>query len=192
MKESNESNIQLRRRTKKYSRKEIAGRGLWAAAQIVFRFTPRPLWGWRNSLLRLFGARIGTGVRIYPSVRIQLPWNLSFGDDATVGDNVILYALGPIEIGARSTISQGAHLCAGTHDFESRAFTLLKQKIFVGEEVWICADAFIGPDVHIEDGCVIGARAVVMKSLDSWSIVVGNPARVIRKRNKLSSSNSNE
>lgn len=176
------SDISLRRSSRKYSRQEQFARILWAFAQFAFLFIPRPLWGARVFILRLFGAKIGSSVRIYPSAKIHMPWNLTIENEVTIGDRVILYALGPIKIGARSTVSQGAHLCAGTHDFENAAFTLLKQPISIEENVWICADAFIGPNVRIAQGCVVGARAVVIKDLKEWSIVAGNPARFIRQR----------
>lgn len=130
----------------------------------------------------MFGARLGKRVRVYPTVKIELPWNLVLDDDATVGDCAILYALGKIECGKRVTVSQYAHLCAGTHDFEDPAFPLMKLPISIGNDVWVCADAFIGPNVCLGDGCVVGARAVVVKSVDSGVVVAGNPARVIRKR----------
>ena len=60
------------------------------------------LYGWRRWLLRLFGARIGRGVMLRPSVEITYPWKVSIGDWSWVGDNVTLYSLGEIEIGEKS------------------------------------------------------------------------------------------
>lgn len=57
-------------------------------------------------LLRLFGAKIGKNVVIRPSVKITYPWKLTLGDYAWVGDDVNLYTLGEITIGAHSVISQ--------------------------------------------------------------------------------------
>src|SRR5262245_19368168 len=92
---------------RKWSRKELAGRLLWDLAHPLFAWSPRPLWGWRRMLLRLFGAKIGREVHICPSVRTHLPWNLTIGDRTAVGDRAILYALGPITLGERVTVSQG-------------------------------------------------------------------------------------
>lgn len=99
---------------------------------------------------------------------------------AAVGDRAILYALGPISIGERATISQGAHLCAGTHDLRDPARPLLKLPIRIGDDAWICADAFIGPGVTIGRGAVAGACAVIVKDVGEDCIVAGNPARLIR------------
>jgi putative colanic acid biosynthesis acetyltransferase WcaF len=140
------------------------------------------LWGWRRALLRLFGARIGREVHIYPSVRIAIPWNLAIGDQSAVGDRAILYALGPITLGKRVTVSQGAHLCAGTHDYRDPAMPLRKPPIVIGREAWICADAFVGPGVHIGVRAIVGARCVVMKNVAPDAIMIGNPARLLRPR----------
>lgn len=153
----------------------------WALAQPLFVWSPRPFWRWRRWLLRRFGARIGSEVHIHPSVRITIPWNLTIGDQTAVGDRAILYALGPISVGARSTISQGAHLCAGTHDWRRPDMPLLKPPIQVGDNVWICADAFIGPGVTVGDGAIIGARSVAMRDVEGSTVVGGNPAREIKR-----------
>jgi putative colanic acid biosynthesis acetyltransferase WcaF len=115
-------------------------------------------------------------------VDIIIPWNLKIGEDATVGNKVILYALGAIEIGAKATISQNAHLCAGTHDYRKPDFPLLKTPISIGEGAWVCADAFIGPNLSIGDFAIVGARAVVVRNVAPGTVVAGNPAREIGRR----------
>lgn len=156
------------------------GRVLWAAATPLFRWSPRPLWGWRRAILRTFGAGVGAEVHVYPTVRITIPWNLTLGESCAVGDRAVLYALGPITIGPRVTISQGAHLCAGTHDIRNPTRPLLKTPIEIGADVWVAADAFVGPGVVVGDGAIIGARAVVTKDIAPAHVVAGNPARTIR------------
>lgn len=170
------------RAASKWTLREQLGRVLWAVVLPLFRLSPRPLWWWRRVLLRALGATVGRDVHVYPSVRIAIPWNVTLGDGCAVGDQVILYALGPIRIGARATISQGAHLCAGTHDWQQPDMPLLKLPIRIGNDAWICADAFIGPKVSVGTGAIVGARAVVMKDVGAGSIMVGNPAREIGKR----------
>ncbi|MFM7012900.1 MAG: putative colanic acid biosynthesis acetyltransferase [Betaproteobacteria bacterium] len=176
--------VRANRSARKWSRRAQIGRLLWGLAWPLFRFSPRLLWGWRRLLLRLFGAKVGQQAHIYPTVRILIPWHLNLGTGCAVGDRAILYALGPITIGKRTTISQGAHLCAGTHDLRDPARNLLKPPIRIGDDAWICADAFIGPGVTIGRGAVVGARAVVIKDVSEDCIVAGNPARLIRKANE--------
>jgi putative colanic acid biosynthesis acetyltransferase WcaF len=176
--------IRQNRNAQKWTPREKFGRLLWSLTQPLFRLSPRPFWAWRRFLLRLFGAKIGADVHVYPTVRLAVPWNLTVGDEAAIGDHAIIYALGPIVIGAKTTISQFAHLCAGTHDWRHPSMTLLKPPITIGAEVWICADAFIGPNVEIGDRAIIGARSVVMKNVATGSIGNGNPYRVTKQRDQ--------
>ena len=175
--------ITTNRKAVKWTRRELALRVLFALAQPAFRLSPRPLWGWRRWMLRRFGAKVGRGVHVFPTARITIPWNLTLGDYSAIGDRAILYALGPIIIGPRATISQRAHLCAGSHDWSSPEMTLTKPPIKIGEETWICADAFIGPGVTVGDRAILGARAVVTKDVEEDAIVAGNPVKRIGTRN---------
>ena len=115
---------------------------------------------------------------MYPTVRITMPWHLAIGDQAAIGDRVTLYALGFVRIGARATVSQNAHLCAGTHDRHRADRPLVKAAVVIGEDAWICADAFVGPGVSIGAGAVLGARAVAMRDLQRGCIGFGNPMQV--------------
>lgn len=173
--------VAANRTAMKWTRREQLGRVFWAVAAPLFRFSPRPLWGLRRAILRLFGAQVGSDVHVYPTVRITIPWNLTLQDGCAVGNHAILYALGPIKIGERATVSQYAHLCAGSHEWREPAMPLLKPPITIGDDVWICADAFIGPGVSIERRSIIGARAVITKDVSANSIMAGNPARLIGK-----------
>jgi putative colanic acid biosynthesis acetyltransferase WcaF len=166
------------RRTRSWTLRENAARVLWSAAQLAFRFSPRPLWGWRRAMLRAFGAKIGPQVHVHPTVRITMPWHLRIDAQAAVGDGAILYALGRIHIGARAAVSHNAHLCAGTHDWRDPARPLLKTPIHIGSDAWVCADAFVGPGVRIGAGAILGARAVAMKDLPMRHIGVGNPMQM--------------
>lgn len=175
--------ISENRRSTKWSNSELLTRIIWELFQgPLFAWTPRPFWRWRSHVLRVFGAKVGSDVRIHPTVRVAIPWNLEIGDSVGIGDRVNLYSLGKIRIGSASTISQNAHLCAGSHEFRDTRMKLLKLPIQIGRSVWICADAFIGPDVIVDDYVVVGARAVVVRSLAKGVIAAGNPARVVGKR----------
>ena len=158
-------------------------RVLWSLVQAtVFRWSFHNWYGWRRWLLRGAGARVGRAVCVRPSVRIEMPWHLQLADGVVVGDGVVLYCLGQVSVGRRATISQYAHLCAGTHDYTLRSFPLVTKPIVVGEEAWIATGAFIGPGVTIGDRAVAGAHAVVVKDVPPDMVVGGNPAQVIKRR----------
>jgi putative colanic acid biosynthesis acetyltransferase WcaF len=174
--------ISTNRSARKYSRGELVGRVLWGMVSPFFRFSPRLCWGWRNRLLRAFGARIGNNVQIHPSATIFLPWNLTVGDWSSVGFDALIYNLGPVTIGSRVTVSQRAHLCAGSHDVRDPSMTLLRPPISIGDGAWICADAFVGPGVAVGEGAVVGARAVVVRDVEPLAVMAGNPARKVKSR----------
>jgi putative colanic acid biosynthesis acetyltransferase WcaF len=180
--------IAANRKAQKWTSGEMLGRALWETMRgPLFSWTPRPFWAWRRAVLRGFGAKVGRNVHVHPTVRIAIPWNLSIEDNAAVGDGAIIYSLGRISIGLNATISQYAHLCAGTHDYRRSDMWLLKPAIRIEEGVWVCADAFIGPGVNVGAFSIVGARAVVTKDVAESVIVGGNPARVLRARPPIES-----
>jgi putative colanic acid biosynthesis acetyltransferase WcaF len=125
---------------------------------------------------------IGDEAHIHPTVKISMPWNLNVGSQAAVGERAIIYNLGFIRIGPQATVSQGVHLCAGSHDYRLSHLPLIKSPISIGRGAWVCADAFIGPGVSIGEYAIVGARGVVMKDVADWHVVAGNPAVVIKQR----------
>src|SRR5690554_6631290 len=166
-----------------FSLKNRVARVVWACIYMLFfRFSPKPCHGYRSMVLRLFGAKVGKGVHVYPKVQIWAPWNLELGDFTGIGNGVILYSQGRISIGHRSVVSQGAHLCAGTHDYTQAGFPLITKPITIGNQVWIAAEAFIHPGISIEEGCVIGARSVVTKDMPAWMVCSGHPCKPLKAR----------
>lgn len=160
-----------------------AARALWGVVWgLLFRPSPRPFHAWRRWLLRLFGARLGAGVRVYGSARIWAPWNLTMGDFSVLGDRADCYAVDRIEIGEHTIVSQYAFLCTATHDADQPGFPLVTAPIRIGKQAWIAADVFIGPGVTVGEGAVVGARASVFKDVEPWSVVGGTPAKLIRMR----------
>lgn len=173
----------LARRVSPYSFGQKVKRVLWMViGQPVMRLTFHNWYGFRWWWLRLFGARLSRGVRVRPTVKIEQPWNLTIGENSFVGDHAILYCLGPVTIGKNVSVSQYAHLCAGSHDYRRPDLPLLRPPVTIGDDVWIAADAFIGPGVTVGRGAVIGARASVFKDLEGGRVYGGEPARALRER----------
>ncbi len=172
-------NIPQHLRNDNYPASTQGRRLAWSLVQPLFRFSPRFLYGWRNALLRAFGATLGTGVRVYPTAEVMFPWNLDLGDHVVVGSGVRLYSLARITLGSHVLISQGAHLCAGSHDHRQSHFPLVLKPIVVRDHAWLAAECFVGPGVEIGAGAVIAARAVVVRNVAPGTVVAGNPARVV-------------
>ena len=148
----------------------------------MFACSPQVFYGWRNLLLRLFGANIGHGVRIRPTAKVTYPWKVTLGDHVGVGDNAVLYSLAEITVGANTQISQKAYICAATHDYLQPTFPLVPSPIVIGEQAWIAADVFVAPGVKIADGAIVGARSTVLRDVEPQTIVAGYPAKFIKMR----------
>ena len=174
-------------RSRAHSMMNKVGRILWSTVWLfLYRPSPRIAHGWRRMLLRLFGAKIGKDAHPYPSAQIWAPWNLEMGNDSCLGDHTDCYSVDKITIGPRSTISQYSFLCTASHDYQDPSLPLITAPITIGAHAWIAADVFVGPGVAIGDGAVVGARSSVFRNIEPWTVVAGNPARVIKKRESSS------
>jgi len=146
-------------------------------------FLPRSLGsGWKRFLLRLFGAKIDSTAKVYSSVKIYYPANLTMEAYSCLAPGVNCYNVAHITIGAQSTVSQNTYLCSASHDITDPLNHLISAPIVIKSQAWVAADAFVGMGVTIGEGSVVGARAVVVKDVEPWSVVAGNPAKFIKKR----------
>ena len=166
-----------------FSFKNRLARLIWGVVYIIFfRSSPRSFHSWRSFILKIFNAKIGEGVHIYPNVKIWAPWNLEIGDEVGVADGVDLYSQDKIILGYRAIISQRSFICTGTHNFNLHGHPLTTKPIVINDYAWVAAEAFIGPGVNVGEGAVIGARSVVFKNIEPWTVVGGNPAKFIKNR----------
>lgn len=170
----------------RHAMKYRIGRVAWCVFWLVFcRWTPQGLgvfYWWRNLWLKLFGAKIGAGVHVYPAAKIWQPWMLEMGDYSCLANGVDCYAADRISIGKNVVVSQDAFLCAAGHDIASRTFELETKPIVIADDSWVAAKAIILPGVTIGEGAVVAAGAVVTKDVEPWMVVGGNPAKIIKKR----------
>jgi putative colanic acid biosynthesis acetyltransferase WcaF len=133
-------------------------------------------------LLRLFGAEIGSDVKIKPHVHIKFPWRMKLGSFVWIGEGVWIDNLADIDISDNCCISQGAYLCTGSHDWSSRMFELITKSIILKSYVWIGAKAVIAPGTVLGEGAVVAIGSVVSGELQPWSIYQGVPAKLVKRR----------
>jgi putative colanic acid biosynthesis acetyltransferase WcaF len=133
-------------------------------------------------LLRIFGAEIAPTAIVYGSTKVWLPSNLKMEEFSCLGPRVICYDMAQITVQSHATVSQGSHLCAGTHDINTASFPLVVKPIIIGSHAWIAAEAFVGPGVHVGNYCVLGARAVAFHNLEEKGVYIGNPAVLKKSR----------
>ena len=141
----------------------------------VFRY-------WRVSVIRLFGAKIGKRCAIASSVRIWAPWNLEIGDFTALGPGAEIYDVDKVKLGSNITISQQAYICTASHDISSLKKPLITKPITVADSAWVCARSILLPGVTIGEGAVVAAGAVVTRDVEPWTVVGGNPAKLIKRR----------
>ncbi len=163
-------------------------RVLWEFCWVVFCvWTPKPANVWRLFWLRVFNARIDGTPFVHQRARIAIPWNLTLGDRACLGDRANAYSLGEIEIGPRATVAQEAYLNTGTHDFGEEALPLQVARITIGADAFVGARAFVMPGVTVGERAIVGACAVVTRDVAPGTTVVGNPARpLVREHDRES------
>ena len=150
---------------------------------LLFRFLGGPVFRyWRSFALRLWGAKIGRRCAISASAKIWAPWNLEVGDYVAIGPRAEIYDVDKIVIGSNMTVSQDAYLCTASHDISQLKKPLVTKPIKLGDSAWIAARAIVLPGVTIGEGAVVAAGAVVTKDVEPWTVVGGNPARFIKKR----------
>jgi putative colanic acid biosynthesis acetyltransferase WcaF len=154
----------------------------WIIQETFFSWSPQFLYGWRAFLLKLFGAKIGKGVKIRSTVKITYPWKIVIGDYSWVGDDCTLYSLGNINIGSHVAIAHGVYFNTGGHDYSKPSFDIFSKQISIQNECWITNDVYIAPGVNIGQGTIVGARSSVFKDLPEGMICIGTPAIAIKNR----------
>jgi putative colanic acid biosynthesis acetyltransferase WcaF len=167
--------------------KNKALRSLWNVTY-VFLFRPfgtKLFRRWRLFLLRLFGAKVHKESGVYASAKIWAPWNLELHRNAWIGYDVICYNMAKIILEENATVSQYSYLCCASHELnvaELTPETTIAAPIVIHSNAWVGTQAFIGSGVTIGEGAVVGARAAVFKDVEPWTVVGGNPAKFIKKR----------
>jgi putative colanic acid biosynthesis acetyltransferase WcaF len=144
----------------------------WLISKLFFAnsFTPSSL---RPVILRIFGAKVGTGVGIRRGVRVHFPWNLVIGDHTWIGEEVWFINHEKVTIGSNVCISQRSIICSGGHNYRSASLEYAHKPIEIKDGAWVCLDAKVLPGMTIGECSVVSAGEVVRKSIPDFSMLVG-------------------
>lgn len=129
-----------------------------------------------------FWAKIASTAAVYAIAKVFQSWLLAMDDYPCLAEGVDCYNTVPIRIGRNATVSQRAFLCTSGHDITDSRYHQTNASIVIEDRAWVCAEAFVGQGVTAGEGAVCAARAVVIKDVESWTVVGGNPAKFIKKR----------
>jgi len=150
---------------------------LWYFTNIIFFKNSFNIFsGTKVALLRAFGARLGKGVVIKPSVNIKYPWKLRIGDYSWIGEEAWIDNLSDVTLGNNVTISQGALLLTGSHDHTRTTFDFISYPIDLKDGTWIGARAIVFGGVTCGSHSILGINSVAEKDLEAYTIYKGNPA----------------
>ena len=151
---------------------------------VNFMMTIVPISFGRILILKILGVKIGQGVTIGRGVRLDFPWRLSIGDNCYIGSFVYLDCRGGfITINKGSDISEGALIYTLSHDIQSADLSEKCGDVVVGERVWICARAIVLPGTRVGMGSVLSANSVFSGAAPEFTLLIGNPARNVKKLN---------
>ena len=158
-------------------------RFVWYFTNVLFFLNPfNPFSGIKVRLLRLFGAKVGVGVNIKPSVSVKYPWLLEIGNYTWIGENVWIDNLARVKIGSNVCISQGAMLLCGNHNYKKPTFDLMIGEITLEDGSWIGAQSVVCPGVTAKSHSMLGVGSVANHDLETYGIYQGVPAVKIRMR----------
>lgn len=158
-------------------------RVLWHLVNaVVFDSWLAPVSGFKCSVLRAFGAKVGRRVVIKPRVNIKYPWRLQIRDDVWIGEGVWIDNLADVVIASNVCLSQGVYLLTGNHDYRDPKFGLIVKPIHIEDGVWIAARTMVGPGVTMAAESVLAAGSALFSDTEENSIYRGNPATRVRLR----------
>lgn len=135
--------------------------------------------------------KCGKDTFIDKSVYLNHPMNIEIGNNVSIRGNCQLYGLGGIVIGDGSILAHGVEILSANHNYNSSDLKSLpfddrwdKRTVQIGDYVWIGTNAIVLPGVTIGKGAVIAAGSVVAKNVEEMAVVGGNPAKLIKYRDK--------
>ncbi|WP_018336790.1 MULTISPECIES: DapH/DapD/GlmU-related protein [Butyricimonas] len=150
-------------------------------AQLVFRLNhTMPMTKEYDCLLHQIFPTMGMNSRINTPLTVIRPHNVKIGNNVIIMNGCLMMSAGGITIDDDVQIAANVQLISNNHDLENRMVITCKP-VHICTRAWIGAGATILPGVTVGENSVVGAGSVVTRDVEANTIVVGNPARVIRR-----------
>lgn len=132
----------------------------------------------------IMGFKIGKGSTIFMNCKFDCAGGFLLGDNSVINAGCRLDNRGELLILNNVSISEDVAILTADHDINSNTFAGRTKKVIIEDYVWIGTRALILPGVNIKEGAVVGAGSVVTKDVESFDVVAGIPAKLIKKRSK--------
>ena len=156
---------------------------IWSLVnKTIYKYSPSFFRKYRIGLVKIFGGNIDWSCSLHRLSTIDHPWNLKMDAQSSLGEKSWIYCLDKISIGRKCCIGKEVYLLTGSHDIESKNFNLTTKPIQINDGVWISTGSYILPGVKIGEYSVIAAGSIVVKDVETWTVIGGNPAKFIKKR----------
>lgn len=152
---------------------------LVACLNVSSRWLPNPLRKW---YLRCFGIKIGKGSCIHRGCRFFHVGKFKMGNHSVINFGCYLDNRRGIEIGDNVGIAHNTKIYTLGHNMDSPKFETKGAQVTIKNNAFIFSNVLIMPGVIIGEGAIVLAGSVVTKDVEAWTIVGGNPAKPIKKR----------
>lgn len=131
---------------------------------------------------------VGKNFQVLAGARFRSMENLAVGDNVQIGNDTFIQALGGVTIGNDVALAAGGKIWSVNHNFKDKTRKIgeqgqTKKEVIIGSDVWLAANVFIMPGVHLPDGMIVAGGSVVLPdTYEPYSIIAGNPAKIVGYR----------
>lgn len=143
----------------------------------------------KNFMLKMAGAKIGTNVRICSSVKILGNGSLFIGDNTWIGHQCLIISSSQISIGKNVDIAPKVYIGTGTHIINIHSKNIagegISKNVKINDGCWIGVNSTILPGVEISEKTIIAAGSVVNKNCEPLNVYAGVPAKLIKDLRNL-------
>lgn len=127
---------------------------------------------------------IDENISLLKYIEVTCIGGIDIEKNTTINKGVYLDGRGGVKIGSNVSISPNVKIITASHDVNNRDFKLVLKPVVIEDKVWICTSAIILPGVRVGEGAVVATGSIVTKDVLPYTVVGGNPAKIIASRSK--------